>query len=481
MIRRVFVHELRVLRSDRTLPLLGLALLLLVGYALFNGQRWVQNQASTVERIQAEDLARMETLRTTLQEMEAGVRTAPSAFQDPSLPAPVGRSLGVRAAVLPPAPLAVTSVGQSDLFPSYALVTSASADPMARTPAVENPLHLLGGRFDLSFVVVFLLPLLILGVGYGMLSQEREDGTLPLLLTQPLPVGALVAGKLLARGVVVAGGLILFTLVGLLLVGVSPTAPGAASAFLLWSGIVLAYSAVWLLLAGLVNLLRRSSAENAMILATAWLFLAIVIPAALNITATLLYPVPSRAEMIVVERGSAQEAQSEGSRILAAYYEEHPELAGETPNMENFAAQSWAVQEEVERRVAPIRAMYDQQAEAQRGLLRRLRFLSPALVAQEALQDVAGTGEARYRDFRNTVAELHVGFRDFIGAKIVRGERFTSDAVDRIPSAPPVEAGLAPGVSARVGKNLLGLLAPALLLVVLVMGRMERFREGARG
>jgi len=480
MLRRIIGHEWRLMAADRTLLALSLALVVLVGYALVNGAGWTRTQSKAVQTVLAADQARLESLRDILVEMEAGRAQAPSTFNDPSFPAPVGRSLGARAVVMPPGPLAATAVGQSDLFPSYAVVSTASGDPFLRTPGLENPLHLLVGSFDLAFVIVFLLPLLVLGIGYGMVSREREDGTLALVLTQPVAVTGLVWGKVLARGLPVLGLVAALTVVGLLLVGVRPGEPGAASGLLLWFAVVAAYLAFWLVLAALVNLLGRSSSENAMILATAWLTLAILVPAGLNVTATLLYPVPSRAEMIGAEREAAREAQEEGAQILAAYYQEHPELAGEAPDMENFAARSWAIQEEVEARVRPVRERYDLQAARQRELLRSFRFLSPSLVAQEALQDVAGTGEPRYRAFREQVAEVQREFREFIGSRIVRGERFTSSDVDRLPGVGelPAAAGFSPGT---LGVNLLGLLFPTLLLGVLVQRRSGRLRgQGGR-
>lgn len=480
MLRRIIGHEWRLMGADRTLLVLALGIVVLVGYALVNGAGWTGTQSTAVQIVVAADQARMESLRNILLEMEAGRAEAPSAFNDPSLPAPVGRSLGVRAVVLPPGPLAATAVGQSDLFPSYAVVSTASGDPFLRTPGLENPLHLLAGRFDLAFVIVFLLPLLVLGIGYGMISREREDGTLSLVMTQPVPVSGIVWGKVLARGLPVLGLVGGLTMVGLLTVGVRPGEPGAALGLLLWFAVVAAYLAFWLVLAALVNLLGRSSSENAMILATAWLALAILVPAGLNVTATMLYPVPSRAEMIGAEREAAREAQEEGAQILAAYYQEHPELAGEAPDMENFAARSWAVQEEVEERIRPVRERYDLQAARQRDLLRSFRFLSPALVAQEALQDVAGTGEPRYRAFREQVATAQRDFRDFIGSRIVRGERFNSADVDRLPGPGefPAAAGLSP---AALGVNLLGLLLPTLLLGVLVQRRSGRLRRQGGG
>jgi len=484
MLTRIVVHEWRVLRSDRTLLLVLGVLVALVAYAHRSGAAWERSQRETIAKVMVDDSTRMATLTTQLNDLEAGRIEAPPAFQNPSMPAVVGRSLGTRAVVLTPAPLAATAIGQGDLFPSYAVVSTAAGDPFFKTPSIENPLHLLAGRFDLAFVVVFLLPLLVLAIGYGMLSQEREDGTLALLLTQPVVVSTLVAGKLLARFVLIVGGLASSTVVALALTGTAFASTGAVRDLLLWMLVVSVYTLFWLLIVALVNVRGRSSAENAMALATVWLVLTLVVPSALNVTATLLYPVPSRAEMIGVEREAAEEAQERGASILAAFYQDHPELAPATAvaGPAGFAAQSWAVQEEVERRVAPVRAQYDAQADKQRALLRRFRFLSPALLAQEALLDVAGTGEVRYRGFRSSVHELRVTFREFIGTRIVRNQKIGSGDVMAIPSShASVVQAIDATLAARVAVNTLGLLLPSVLLLLLLQRWLPGVRERARG
>jgi ABC-2 type transport system permease protein len=481
MLTRIIRHEWRVLRADRTLWVLSALLVALVAYAYRNGAQWERAQRETLARVLADDSTRLATLAERIVDIESGRVAPPSAFQNPTLPAPVGRSLGTRAAVLPPAPLAATAVGQGDLFPSYAIVSTAAGDPFLRTPSIENPLHLLAGRFDVAFVVVFLLPLLLLAIGYGLLSQEREDGTLALLLTQPLSPRRLVTGKLLARFVLVVGVLAVATGLALLLGGAELGAPGALRDLGLWLAVVSTYAAFWLLLVAVVNGRGRSSAENAMTLATAWLVLTILLPSALNVTATMRYPVPSRAEMIGVEREAAEEAQQQGAALLAAFYQDHPELAPASADAGpvNFAAQSWAVQEEVERVTAPVRAQYDQQAERQRALIRQFRFLSPALLAQEALQDIAGTGEVRYRTFREDVGALRGAFREFIGAKIVRNVPFTSADVVALPSFDARRV-IDASHTTRVLANLLGLLVPAVAFGGLVVLQERRIRERAR-
>jgi ABC-2 type transport system permease protein len=477
MLMRIVAHEWRVLRAERTLWVMLALTVALVLYAWWNGASWAETQRTTLAQVQADDSTRLATLAARLDAIESGREEPPAAFQNPALPAPVGRSLGTRAAVLLPASLAATAVGQGDLFPSYAIVSTAAGDPFLRTPSIENPLHLLGGRFDLAFVIVYLLPLLVLATGYGLLSQERESGTLPLVLTQPIGTGTLVAGKLLARFALLVGAVVVTTALLLLSGG---AAPGAWSDLALWSLTVAAYAGFWLLLVAIVNGRGKSSAENAMTLATAWLVLTILVPSALNVAATSLYPVPSRAEMIGVEREAAEEAQERGAALLAAFYQDHPELAPDSAaGPVNFAAQSWAVQEEVERVTAPVRAAYDAQADQQRALIRRFRFLSPALLAQEALQEIAGTGEVRYRAFRGAVAELRTAFRAFIGAKIVRADAFRRTDVSALPSFDPARVA-DPTRNQRVLINLVGLLLPTVLFALISLRQGQAIRERAR-
>ena len=85
---------------------------------------------------------------------------------------------------------------------------------------------------------------------------------------------------------------------------------------------------LWLALAAWVNSLRRSSAWNATVLVGAWLVLVVVLPAAVNIAAGLLHPLPSRVEMITAQREASNDAVNRRSELLARYLEDHPEMAG---------------------------------------------------------------------------------------------------------------------------------------------------------
>jgi ABC-2 type transport system permease protein len=86
--------------------------------------------------------------------------------------------------------------------------------------------------------------------------------------------------------------------------------------------------------------------------------------------------------MIQAMRVASDEANAEGSRLLAKYYEDHPELAsGDTQQeMNDFNLVRVAVSGEVERRVRPVLDRYSEQLAGQQRLVEAARFLSPAIL-----------------------------------------------------------------------------------------------------
>jgi ABC-2 type transport system permease protein len=145
-----------------------------------------------------------------------------------------------------------------------------------------------------------------------------------LTLSQPVSVGTLMFGKVMLRlgaFLTVAGVL---GLVALFIGQIDLSATGAAPHVILWIATVVLYGLFWFATTVAVTALGRPSATNAMILAGAWLVLVVLVPSLLNMAATTAYPVPSRVEMIQAMRIASDDATEEGSKLLARYYEDHP-------------------------------------------------------------------------------------------------------------------------------------------------------------
>lgn len=469
--------EWRLLRADATLRTLAIVLALLVGYALFNGTRWVAFQRETIRAVQAEEAERLAAHQATIARLASGDSTGVSPWTNPAIPSVAGGTQATRYAVLPPAPLATFAVGQSDLYPYYARVSTRSKQSFIVNDEIENPVNLMAGRFDLAFVIIYVLPLLILALTYNVVSAEREQGTLDLLLSQPVDARRVIWAKLLARIGVVLGVTLALLVVGTLAGGAELTAPGALARLGLWALVVTLYALFWFGVALAVNAAGRSSATNAVILLGAWLAVVVIIPSLYNVAITTLRPSPSRVELTTALRAATNEATEKGNVLLQKYYLDHPEMMpGGAPDMDNFAARTIAVQEAVEESMAPQLADFDARLVAQQALADRYRFVSPALVVQAALFDIAGTSIHRYRYFQDAVDGFHRQWRDWFFPRIFARSTLTAQDLGALPRFDFREEP-ARVVAARVMPALLGLALPTLLLAAVASGELRRVRR----
>ncbi|MFN7976558.1 MAG: DUF3526 domain-containing protein [Vicinamibacterales bacterium] len=472
MLARIIRHEWRALAADATLWVVGAVFVAAIAYGVWNGARWVQFQRAAISTATLEEADRYGTLKAQIAELERGGKVSP--FNDPRSPSNAGGRLGPRYAVLPPAPLAPLAVGQSDLLPYYFKVSTDSRDAIVSATEIENPQRLLVGRFDLAFVLIFFYPILILALAYNMLSAEQEQGTLALAMSQPLSLASLLTGKVLLRAGVLVGTVVLCTVAALLLGGVDLAAPGALPRLGLWVGAVVAYGAFWFAVAMLVASLGLRSAANATVLASLWLVFVVVLPAIFNLAATSIFPVPSRMELVQAVRVASDEANAAGSALLAGYYEDHPELTtGDAAQaMNDFNVIRVAVNDDIERRVRPVMGRYEAQVAGQQRLVDGLRFISPAVLMQSALYDIAGTGHARHQAFLRQVDTYHAAWRGFFTPLIFQKARFT--AYDTTPRF-AFDEEPASAVAGRVLPAVAGLAIPALALIWIALMRLARF------
>jgi ABC-2 type transport system permease protein len=104
---------------------------------------------------------------------------------------------------------------------------------------------------------------------------------------------------------------------------------------------------------------------------------------------------------------------------------------------------------------------YEQQLASQQRLVSWLRFMSPAILMQDALNDISGSGTTRHRHFMAQVSAYHSEWRDYFVPLIFRKAQLSgySDLPVFAYEEEPMSA-----VVSRVSTSLVGLAIPALLL-----------------
>lgn len=466
MVGNVFRLEWRHSWRDSSVRAIVVVFALLVAYAAFGGARLVSTARDAHATAQLAEAERLDVLRRDLKAISAGAQVKHAA--DPRDPLRVGRELAPRVASLPPGPLAVVAVGQRDVLPAIVELTTNAKRAGPRSDEGASPLKQSNGPFDLAFVFVFLLPLVVIALSYDLLSRERERGTLSLVLSQPISLTTFVLGKSLQRAALVVALAVGFGLVGPIVADPGVVTSGGGLRLTLYVLLLALYVLFWLVLAIFVNALGRSSAANALTLVGFWLALLVVVPGLASVAVDTAYPSPSRVELVNLARAAASDAESRTTQAEG----DHGKPASATS-----AEQTVAMQAELERQLEPVQEKFREQHRKQQGLVDKLRFLSPAILLNEGLSDVAGSGVTRHQHFSDQVDEFHARLKTFFEERIRQDAALTIGDYDAMPQfvyqeAPDKKLGL------RVGASLLAL---AIAIAGLLALTAVKLRAGQAG
>ncbi len=313
---------------------------------------------------------------------------------------------------LPPSPLAPLSVGESAAWPESYLLRSESTGATLNVSRLSNPFHARTGMFDLSLLVVVLLPLSVIVALHDLISAERERKTLRLILTQPVSLWGVCLRKLIVRlsGIIVV--VVGVPWLGLLWTGAEPGNPQVVARFAAWGMLVALYALFWGGLAWLVNAFRGSSVSNAVLLTLAWVLLVIVVPPRLAQQVAEAWPVESPAILMGREqallRAHEEAEQQRYEQFQAEQSEEDPEA-----RREQWQAIAQASEQALDSQLQELVRMHFQRYEARQAARGRWEWLSPALGMKSCCDLLAGTDASHYRLFARYTGEFQESLRRY--------------------------------------------------------------------
>ena len=452
----VFKLEGQILRRDRSVHVVIGLFALFSLFAAASGGRLAADLSDGLERSESEVLSRYSEQEASLKALDGSSK--PVMSKDPRNTVWMGQEGAATIAVLPPAPLAPIAAGQRDIRPQAVRVTSDVnlIHERETETAMVGPTRMATGAFDPAFFFVVLFPLVVIGLSYELLSGERERGTLAMLLSQPVSQLGLIVGKAASRFALLCVVTLVCALLGLLLSGASLGSGVAVLHSILYLAVLFAWGAFWFALAIWVNSRGGASAKNALTLVGFWLVFVVVLPGVSEVVVDTLYPPPSQVELLHEAREAAQ-AVEEKLNALEGRHDVNPK--------EGATAQAIVeVQEALLERSEPVLAEVREQTLIRNAFLNRLRFISPAIMAQASLEDIAGSSALRHDHFDEAAEQYHQTFRTFFAERIKAGSRFTLQDFEKIPvfSYREVETSV---LLERVGLNIVVMMMLATLLV----------------
>ncbi|MEQ9166937.1 MAG: DUF3526 domain-containing protein [Fulvivirga sp.] len=322
-------------------------------------------------------------------------------------------------------------LGQRDLFPVYYGFNVTDLARQVNTGELANPVKLLMGNFDLSYVFVFLFPLLVVGLFYNLYAGEKEGGTLSLLQSQSTSLGAILFSKGLLRLFIVWALAFVLLVLGFLLQGISIV--GNGQLIINWVLVIFGYCLLWAILMGVIVWFRQRSELSAMLGLGVWLIFTLITPALLNLFVLANEPLPNRAEVIhAVRNFNDQVWENPKSFVWDKFYPENPHYNdSDTTNFDKWYYASFTL---LDKEANALKAEFEEQVSKRNTLLEKWEWLAPAAMVHEKLSELSHTDRKSHLEFMQEVHAYHEELKKLYYDRIFSGEQFSYEDLKTLES-----------------------------------------------
>lgn len=314
-----------------------------------------------------------------------------------------------------PAPIAGLAIGQQDVNTTIQLITIRGLEAQRYDTDLYNPYNLMTGNFDLSFVIIFLLPLLIIALNYNLLSQEKESGTWFLVNTQAKDPLQFIGQKLSVRF-----GVVLSLLLSLLVLAKCIIAIPVDKVFVAYSVTAILYSMVWFGISFLIVSLRKHTNVNALLLLSVWVLFCLLVPGLVNNYITAKYAVPEAYSTFLKQRdGYHTKWDQNKDSTMQAFFKHYPEYKDHVWNKPGFNYQwYYAMQQLGDEEAAEDSKAMQQKLLKRVAVSSRAGLLSPVMYTQLQFSRIANTGMQHHLQYQESTAVFHKRLRRYFYPKI---------------------------------------------------------------
>lgn len=415
---------------------LGLLLLwaMILLFALSNGSSAVEARQARFDSLAVLQNERLTKHPVLMDSFATGKKVAGVYWDDARNAYDIGAFFGKKYVFKPNQALAPLAVGQSNLHHAdHELTTSAEFwfSALRKAERMDNPTNLIYGTFDLAFVLVWLFPLLVVAMNYNVLSAEREQGTLKMLLSHGVSIRSLLLTRIGFRFLIVFGITGIVISIGLMADGRGMDLAGFGMFLLL----ALLYGMLWHGLALWINLFNRSSNYNAGLLFTFWIAGVMVMPSLLNVIVTTITPIPGKVVLIDEVRERLTENDRKNSEILDQFYTDHPEfvIRDSAKLMPVFMYKYMVKEMTTSEQLQPVMDDYKHRLEAQSNTINALAVLIPSMAYQEALEEISGNSLSQYLAFQRFADQASRDWRNYFHPASLANKYLTVDEFRDLP------------------------------------------------
>ncbi len=347
-----------------------------------------------------------------------------------------------------PSVLSAVVYGLEGKMPIYMSVNPNGVRSGSGSGTEESVLSLFG-ELDFLLVIELILGLMAVVQAASLVSSERENGTLKLILANPVSRSTVLLGKCMGGYAVVAFVFVFSSFIGFLLLSIRGF-PLFESDVLAPILLILAGSLVYLLcifLVGMVGSILFLNTQTALILSVSiWAALSFLVPKSARIAAELIRPVEDERTVYLRQKHARED-------LIRAQHEEMSENYRQelTPEwlMANFAtlaeegAAVWKkYSDRISKDLTTIAEDHHREKKAQESLGKVLSRVSPAGSFRLLLANLSGTGDQVKWELLQVAWNYQKTVNDKVFAKkpliAVQNMSFPHDMGTEDPPPPPL-------------------------------------------
>lgn len=312
--------------------------------------------------------------------------------------------------------LAGLSIGQRDINPSIISVTIRNLEEQKYTTDLMNPMYQLLGNLDFSFVLLYFFPLIIIAFCFNIISEEKEEGTWSLLLTQAQKPKNVLLWKLVIRYFSILTVLFSLLIIAKFYLSIAFDLP-----FIAFCLVAILYITFWFSITWLVVSWQKGSSQNALILLITWVMLTIIIPASVNATVAAIYPVPEAFKTTLDSREAYHSKWDKAKEpTIEKFYQHYPQFRKyKHPQGYDY---SWlwyyAAQQMADDESLVSSQQLKEKLQQRERLVEMIGWVVPSINTQLSFNQLSHTGMQNHLNFWKALEDFHEQKRLYFYPKI---------------------------------------------------------------
>ncbi|HSH86106.1 MAG TPA: DUF3526 domain-containing protein [Methylophilus sp.] len=412
-------HELTLLLKQRSIIVLLLLSLFLTGFSLFNGWLNISHINDQIKQAKHEEILRKQDFLVhhshdgTLDAGELGYYLFHNVYHSPG-------------------EWSFIALGNRLVIPYVQRIRLLGLQGQLYDGESHHPEYVMLGTFDYAFLLVFFAPLLCIALMHDLKASEQQAQRLLFLRSLMAEPKLFWTNRVLTRWLLVT----LIFVLPLLLFAATKTL--SVVPFIHILAITALYTFFWSMLCAAISLRKRAlnANFNAMLLASFWVLLCVVLPNLSQLWLHYHYPLQDGSQIALQHRQlvhGAWDLPKEES--LTPFYTRYPQWKDSPPVTERFHWKWYfAFQHMADVKLEPQVSARAQALKQRDQAASLLATLLPTAWVQRSLENIAQSNVPDLLAQRQRIAAFHTQLRHYIYPYLFEEKPFTIDAYTHFPA-----------------------------------------------